>query len=149
MKKKGPAPRGSSVCLSFDLCRYRSAVQTPDIGTSASMQILRMHALTDSRNFMPQLSVRFSCFLFCFFHQTVRKLINLENHSHIWVHLKLHLAALRFGSSGTSSVSLFESASSSSGPSQLSWSAASSAFLADPASRVGPSLLGSPPSALR
>lgn len=102
---------------------------------------------------------------------------NIENTFHIWPHLKLHLAIPRFGSRLTSSLSLSESASSPSGPSQLchsppqwsgdkgrvvpssftfqpqppslqgttsSFSAASSSFLADPASRVGPSVLGSP-----
>lgn len=100
----------------------------------------------------------------------------IENNSHIWQHLKLRLAILRFGLLGTSSLALSESASSPSGPSQLchslpqssgdkgqvspgsftlqpqpaslqgttsSFSAAPSSFLADPAFRVGPSLLGS------
>lgn len=123
MKKKGPAPRGSSVCLSFDLCRYRSAVQTPDTGTSATMHTLCMHVSTQllsqaqniSHNYQFRFIFSFTKRLKCFIIEFILfNYVNqhIKSNPHIWLRLKLLLAILWFGSSGTASPSLSESASS-------------------------------------
>lgn len=182
MKKNGPAPRGSSPCLSLDLCRHRSAVQTPDTGKSASIQTLCMHALADmfTRNYrrryeISELSVQFYLFrmweyfiidfiVFSYAKQHIKIILTSDRtwklilpfaglgHAGL-LSLFLNLHHLRpglcscpphlRGQVAPRSFTLQPQPASLQGSSS-SFPAASSPSLADPASRVGPPLLGSP-----